>query len=42
MPSPPQAGCTVFCTCMLIVVFAYFYMTIQYNPIEMANNLRQQ
>ena len=23
-----------------IVVFAYFYMTIQYNPIEMANNLR--
>ena len=25
----------------LILVFAYFYMTIQYNPIEMANNLRQ-
>lgn len=25
----------------LIIVFAYFYMTIQYNPIEMANNLRQ-
>ena len=25
---------------LLIVVFAYFYMTIQYNPIEMANNLR--
>ncbi|MBP3704010.1 MAG: preprotein translocase subunit SecY [Clostridia bacterium] len=25
---------------ILIVVFAYFYMTIQYNPIEMANNLR--
>ena len=21
-------------------MFAYFYMTIQYNPIEMANNLR--
>ena len=25
---------------MLIIMFAYFYMTIQYNPIEMANNLR--
>ncbi len=25
---------------MLIMMFAYFYMTIQYNPIEMANNLR--
>ena len=25
----------------LIIVFAYFYMSIQYNPIEMANNLRQ-
>ena len=27
---------------LLIVVFAYFYMTIQYNPIEMANNLPHQ
>ena len=26
---------------LLIVLFAYFYMTIQYNPVEMANNLRQ-
>ena len=25
---------------ILIVAFAYFYMTIQYNPLEMANNLR--
>ena len=25
----------------LILMFAYFYMTIQYNPLEMANNLRQ-
>ncbi|NLJ31489.1 MAG: preprotein translocase subunit SecY [Clostridiales bacterium] len=25
----------------LIIMFAYFYMTIQYNPLEMANNLRQ-
>ncbi len=26
---------------ILIIAFAYFYTTIQYNPIEMANNLRQ-
>ena len=26
---------------LLIILFAYFYVTIQYNPIEMANNLRQ-
>ena len=25
----------------LILMFAYFYMSIQYNPLEMANNLRQ-
>lgn len=25
----------------LIIFFAYFYSTIQYNPIEMANNLRK-
>ena len=27
---------------ILIVAFAYFYVAIQYNPIEMANNLRKQ
>ncbi|GHU81229.1 protein translocase subunit SecY [Clostridia bacterium] len=26
---------------ILIIGFAYFYTTIQYNPIEMSNNLRQ-
>ncbi len=26
---------------LLIIAFAYFYVTIQYNPTEMANNLRQ-
>lgn len=26
---------------VLIICFAYFYSTIQYNPIEMANNLRK-
>ena len=26
---------------ILIIGFAYFYATIQFNPIEMANNLRK-
>jgi len=26
---------------VLIILFAYFYVTIQYNPTEMANNLRK-
>ncbi len=26
---------------LLIIMFAFFYATIQYNPIEMANNLRK-
>ncbi len=26
---------------LLIIGFGYFYVTIQYNPIEMSNNLRQ-
>ncbi len=26
---------------VLILFFAYFYLSIQYNPVEMANNLRQ-
>lgn len=26
---------------IFIIAFAYFYTTIQYNPIEMANNLKQ-
>lgn len=26
---------------LLIIMFAYFYTTIQYNPVEMANNLKQ-
>lgn len=25
----------------LIIMFSYFYLSIQYNPVEMANNLRQ-
>jgi preprotein translocase subunit SecY len=26
---------------VLIIGFAFFYVTIQYNPLEMANNLRK-
>jgi preprotein translocase subunit SecY len=26
---------------ILIILFNYFYVAIQYNPVEMANNLRQ-
>jgi preprotein translocase subunit SecY len=26
---------------LLIIMFAYFYVSIQYNPIEIANNLKQ-
>ena len=26
---------------VMIIGFAYFYVTIQYNPLEMSNNLRQ-
>ena len=26
---------------ILIIFFAYFYSSIQYNPVEMANNLRR-
>ena len=26
---------------LMILAFAYFYTTIQYNPVEMANNLKQ-
>ena len=38
-----QSGGWVYCVLyfLLILMFAYFYMAIQYNPLEMANNLRQ-
>ena len=26
---------------VLIIAFGFFYVTIQYNPVEMANNLRR-
>lgn len=31
----------IFLYALLIVGFAFFYVTIQYNPVEMANNLRK-
>ena len=31
--------CIIFA--ILIILFAFFYVTIQYNPVEIANNLRQ-
>lgn len=31
----------IFVYFFLIIGFAYFYVTIQYNPVEMANNLRK-
>ena len=34
----PFYGCVYF---LLIIFFAYFYATIQYNPIDMANNIRK-
>jgi preprotein translocase, SecY subunit len=38
-----QSGGFTYCVLyfLLILMFAYFYMSIQYNPLEMANNLRQ-
>lgn len=38
-----QSDSWVYCILyfFLIIFFAYFYSTIQYNPIEMANNLRK-
>ncbi len=39
--SPPPAGLYAVLYFILIILFAYFYVMIQYNPIEMANNLRQ-
>ncbi|MBR1384044.1 MAG: preprotein translocase subunit SecY, partial [Ruminococcus sp.] len=34
----PFYGCLYF---VLIIAFNYFYVSMQYNPVEIANNLRQ-
>ena len=31
----------VICYLLLIIGFSYFYATIQYNPVEVANNLKK-
>ncbi len=36
----PQGWIYLVLYFIFIIVFAYFYMSIQYNPTEMANNLR--
>ena len=35
------SGFYAFLYFILIIAFAYFYVAIQYNPVEMANNLRK-
>lgn len=37
----PNGWTYLILTFLLILAFAYFYTTIQYNPIEMSNNLKQ-
>ena len=36
-----SSGFYAFLYFILIIAFAYFYVAIQYNPVEMANNLRK-
>ena len=36
-----NSGFYAFLYFILIIAFAYFYVAIQYNPVEMANNLRK-
>ena len=37
----PSSMIYMFCYFLLIIGFSYFYSTIQYNPIEIANNLKK-
>ena len=37
----PSSMLYMFCYFLLIIGFSYFYSTIQYNPIEIANNLKK-
>ena len=38
--SAPTAGCMQRSILLLIIAFNYFYVAMQYNPVEIANNLR--
>ncbi|MDR2733872.1 MAG: preprotein translocase subunit SecY [Spirochaetota bacterium] len=39
---PRQSWFYYFCYTMLVIFFAYFYTSIQYNPNEIADNLQKQ
>jgi len=41
-PSMPQYSVGLLVYIILVVVFAYFYTSITFNPIEVANNMKRQ
>ena len=41
VPFSYQGGFYMLIYFLMIIGFAYFYVSIQYNPVEMANNLRK-
>ena len=43
MPGFLSSRSVIYCViyALLIIAFSYFYATIQYNPVEIANNLRK-
>ena len=41
-PSMPQYSVGLLVYIVLVVVFAYFYTSITFNPIEVANNMKRQ
>ena len=41
-PSAPQYSLGLLLYMVLIIVFAYFYTSITFNPIEVANNMKRQ
>ena len=36
-----QSAVYIVCYFLLIIAFSYFYATVQYNPVEIANNLKK-
>ena len=38
-----DSSCVVYAVCyfLLIIAFSYFYATVQYNPVEIANNMKK-
>ncbi len=37
-----DAGCTTSCLAILILFFTYFYTSIIFNPVDLAENLKKQ